>query len=355
MLEDHKSYKLHIGVELPYGLTPDDITCTAKAALRLSRAIALFNHEPQALNCFWIERMDVGWLRGTSLGNHCRLVHIDFMPEHVVALHSPFTSSWLLHEVANARRSLTGGRKQSLKLYARKLEWRSARSAVLVGPTKHIGLINRDENHQPTKRAKKSQTDKPTSDDEAEALASTPADDFDHAAMDENDWVKALAAALNISVDEGDMESVDAAASADAEDQQQQQQHEQQQSMQQLVQQQNAETVWKEHVQKSIDAFRWRMASFKRATTYGHVKNKNSSLLTWSNLQTMPMVMLQHSDCGAVDIYNWVAVAGTVQWCNTSHVVSSGWGHRIREHKLARFMSPMHMWDQKVDTSGFKA
>ena len=125
--------------------------------------------------------------------------------------------------------------------------------------------------------------------------------------------------------------------------------------MQQLVQQQNAETFWKEHVQKSIDAFRWRMASFKRATTYGHVKNKNSSLLTWSNLQTMPMVMLQHSDSGAVDIYNWVAVAGTVQWCNTSRVVSSGWGHRMREDKLARFMSPMHMWDQKVDTSGFKA
>ena len=91
---------------------------------------------------------------------------------------------------------------------------------------------------------------------------------------------------------------------ADAEEQQRQKNE--QQAQQHIVQQQDAGTMWKEHAQKPVEVFRWSMASFGREIIIKHVQNKKSSMVTWSNLQTMPMVVLQQAATGAVDVYNWI-------------------------------------------------
>ena len=163
-----------MGVRLPYDLTPQDVAGAAKVALRVFRALSVHNADPPALHVYWIERMEERWLRGTLLGNHCRMVQMECTSDKNLALRTPFHSSWLLHVVASAIQYLKGSRKQNLKVYTCTLEWQSSRSAMMVGNTKTIETIKVDE-FRPKNRQKKSaaSSGKPTSDDEAEELLAT--------------------------------------------------------------------------------------------------------------------------------------------------------------------------------------
>ena len=332
-----------MGVRLPYDLTPQDVAGAAEVALRVFRALSVHNADPPALHVYWIERMEERWLRGTLLGNHCRMVQMECTSDKNLALRTPFHSSWLLHVVASAIQYLKGSRKQNLKVYTCTLEWQSSRSAMMVGNTKTIETIKVDE-FRPKNRQKKSaaSSGKPTSDDEAEELLATPTDGLDTAAVDEDDWVKAIGAALGITLDDEDLttttEEEERAKAADLI------------SEQSLVVRQDAETVWRHHAQQSIETFRWAHSAFQRAFAITHVQNRKSSILNWSNLQSMPMAMLQHPTSHSVEVYSWF---GEVQWCMSTGVVSTGWAWKMRE-KSGRFVYPTYMWDKKVDTSGYK-